>query len=53
MEIRFIAVRTDENEWTSGLFATAREAYEYIKTRAANEGHPITDYTIKTVEVEL
>jgi len=53
MEIRYIAVRIDETEWSNGLFASPREAYDHIKTRALNEERPITDYLVKPVEVEI
>lgn len=53
MEVRYIAVRIDEQEWNGHLFLTAREAYDHIKTRSDNEQRPLTDYIVEPKEIEL
>lgn len=52
MDIRYIAVRIDEQEWNGEVFSSSREAYNYIKNRSNVESRPITDYFIKLIEIE-
>ena len=52
MDIRYIAVRIDENEWNGEVFNSAREAYNHIKNRSSVESRPVNDYFIKLIEIE-
>lgn len=53
MNIVFIAIRIDEQEWGGTIFSSARDAYDHIKNRAISEERPISDYFVKLIEIQV